>query len=628
MRPARADSITVTRHSSVASLLSRPGSMDVSMRYSPSVASHSTERAMANQRLRNILSDPSTTPTPGHSYHSPTVEDDQEEGELEDSRREEVIYNDAWDPSSQHERRFPVSNERSQRERAASRLRRYDDNREERGRSRTRQDSPMQEENRLSDRAPSQGPARPTRDGSRAHASPRRQMLDDASHSPARRQRINFSFAHYDASRAAAPAGRSAVLDIFDIGDDENVPDAVRRGGATSTASEDCPTPIPQEGDPEVHLHDPEAHLNGMSDDWIQEVWADPTGTSITLSTFNPRFSRSHGTNRRTASDIRQAIASITHDSDFLVIAPDQAQGHRGRGPYEWAVTGLAASSVELLLRRRVWSFKHITFFPRRRSLETPRLLLALEGFLDDNVSNIYNAVRSTFERPQVRTRIEQMINANPEYNAILPHEAYRHVMSSLRVTVYTLDNGTVVANVFLRSPTQSIRVWRLWVQELRNLTFGSYHTAIARARRITTCAGCSGVDHPSHLCPFTRMAGWNGPEEAGSFSYSIDGRELPTRQASSTPSTRPPSSSQLRRPYQPSSSQRHPQAGASVRYEQFASSNQRDQEHVRDDDRGRERGRGRRQAQSGQGYARSSKQDLSRHSTKGRDGPRRDGGR
>ncbi|TFK79227.1 hypothetical protein K466DRAFT_606305 [Polyporus arcularius HHB13444] len=397
------------------------------------------------------------------------------------------------------------------------------------------------------------------------------------------------------------PQFLSSGLDVFDVGTDDNMPDAVRRGGASTVTEDSCPTPIPHEGDPEVHHHDPEAHLRGLSDDWIQEVWMDPSGTSITLSTFNPRFTRSYGANRRTASDIRQAISSITGESTFLVIAPDQASMHRGTGPVEWAVTGLTTDGVELLLRRRVWSLKYITFFPRRRTLETPRLLLALEGFLDDNIENIRNAVRSTFERPQIRKRIEQMLRANPEYADIPGDEAFRRIMSSLSISVYTLDNGTIVANVFLRSPTQSIRVWRLWSQELRNITFGSYHTAIARARRITTCAGCSGADHPSHLCPFIRMAGWNGPEVAGGLSYSVDGRERRERRSTPGASTQSTSTSRGGRSGQSEGGTSSTQVSHATRHAPQGSYGDRSGTE-RGGERGRERGRFQRHEQGGRG--------------------------
>lgn len=477
-----------------------------------------TSSPVANvQRLpRDRLSDPGSSSTRPSVYRSPTVEDLPEEGELYGAWRSSDNEARSRTPGNPFifgsARREHTSSSWTSQTRTITAL-------PSSSRMSSGNRSTVDHEPRRSQRVPSggdhsgRGPA-PAQDAPRLH------RLHDSQDSSAN-----------SATTSMASSDRIHSLDVFDVGDDANLPDAVRRGGTILDGDEERPTPIPHDGDPEVHRHDPEAHLQGMSDTWVQEVWADPSGTSITLNTFNPRFTRSYGTNSRTALDLRRTITLITGESSFRVIAPDLASGYRGRGPVEWAITGLSSDGVDRILRRRVWSFNSITFFPRRRALDNPRWLLALEGFLEDDADNIGAAVRSTFERPQVRQRIEQMIRANPEFNHTPMAEAFRRVMSTLRITIYKLDNETVVANVFLRPPTLSVRVWRRWIQELRGLTFGSFHTAVARVRRISSCAGCLGVDHPSHLCPFTHMPGWNGPETAGGADYSVDGRERRGRQ-------------------------------------------------------------------------------------------------
>ncbi len=628
--PLEEDERYSTVHATPAASSSRmhgpPGEDDISMR-SLSQRDRLSDRPDDYLR-RELAPGAGTRASRDRPYRSPTVDDYPEDGEIEDLRHSYSVRAEGWEPRISYERfsstQYGPTLSMSD---ASRRPTRPSDHNRSTARLPSEADYPASRPAAMHDedsraRAASIG----ARVDVRARAGDATHMLDSARRPNASNPNLSSSPAHSVAAFTTAPANRLGGLDVFDIGHDENVPDAVRRGGAYAADSSDRPTPIPHEGDPEVHQYDPEAHLRGMSDDWIQEVWADPEGTSITLSTFNPRFTRSYGTNRRTASDIRQAVASITGESAFLVIAPDQAQGHRGRGPFEWAVTGLTTDGADRLLRRRVWSLKYITFFPRRRTLESPRLLLALEGFLDDNISNIQNAVRSTFERPQIRQRMLQMINANSDFSAIPAEEALRRIMSSLRITVYTLDNGTVVANVFLRSPTLSIRVWRLWVQELRSLTFGSYHTAIARARRITSCAGCTGVDHPSHLCPFTRMQGWNGPDIAGGYSYSVDGRERAASQSTSTPPTQTNSSAM--HGYH---SQLPSNLGGGVR---AASARRHDSRGDRDADgheaeqgysRGQDRGRGRRNDQGSQGLSRRDRHDGSRPSKGGRDGTRKD---
>lgn len=513
------------------SLLRRPGGRhDSSASISQRTGDHEQH---GHRRLQSLLYDSSYMEDRSSHYRSPTMEDIPEEGEIRSRSStfsEETSYRQSTDdPFRRDGYGYPSSNASPRHERDYDPLRPL----------LSRHTNAMPLPRGLSEsRSSERGSSRLSGSFHLEEAPVWRSSTHLPSPSPVPRPHPDQGRRQTE-HRSCADQGRLTDrvnnLDVFNVGDDDNLPDAVRRGGAAQEGVEELQTPIPHEGDPEVHRHDPEAHLLGLSDNWIQAVWADPSNTSITLNTFNPRFTRSYGANRRTASDLRRFINQITGESTFLVIAPDQAPFHRGRGPVEWAITGLSQDGVERVLHRRVWSFRSITFFPHRRSLETPRWLLALEGFLEDNVGNIEAAVRSTFERPQVRRRIEQLIRANPEFEAIPTDEAFRRIMSTLRVSVYTLDNETVVANVFLRSPTQSIRIWRRWIQELRELSFGSFHTAVARVRRISSCAGCLGVDHPSHLCPFPQLSGWNGPESAGGTSYSIDGRDRPSRQPSET---------------------------------------------------------------------------------------------
>ncbi len=595
-----------------ASLLERDSGRDISMGDDRSRA-NSTE---SRRQLRDLLSDPRTMDEEPYNYRSPTVEDDQEEGELDAMRYARQRHrerrhdhtganyapNDIARSSEAGPSRREVSEDHS-RWTSAHR-------REAVSRSFTEGT-----ESRYTDEWHARTPRRMARDSESSRwASPRTVHLPSVA-PPRHTHHGAHSATFHSPSSTSTPSNRIHGLDIFDVGDEENLPEAVRRA-IPGGEDEESPTPIPREGDPEVHRQDPETFLQGMSDDWVREVWADTPGTSFTLHTFNPRFTRSYGSNRRTAADIRSAVRRITNETNFRVIAPDQSPNNRGRGPLAWAVTGLSREGVDIILRRRTWSFKTIMFFPQRRALEIPSHLLSLEGFLEDNVEGIHAAVRSTFERPQIRQRIEQMLRANPEYATIPIDEAFRRLMSSLRVTVYTLDNDTVVANVFLCSPTRSVRVWRQWVQELRVLTFGSYHTAIARARRISTCAGCSGTDHPTHLCPFPGMQGWNGPEQAGGSSYSTSEQPSADRLNSAPAPTQSHDRSRNRPMYGPDSSQAGPSRSQS-------NGGSYDWEETQ---QGRGRGRGRRDAWSHRGQPRRDRRDGSGPPKGSRDGRGKDG--
>ncbi|TFK80663.1 hypothetical protein K466DRAFT_569508 [Polyporus arcularius HHB13444] len=306
-----------------------------------------------------------------------------------------------------------------------------------------------------------------------------------------------------------------ATLDL-----DDNLPAALKAGGSDDEDFvDDSPTPIPQLGDPYVYRQDPENFLEGMARAWQRDVWTQAKKNVLLLNTYNPRYVFSHGANSETADAVRRKITLVTGENDFTVTAPFRTEGWTGKGPYLWAIVGLSTEGMELILRRRVWSYKEITFFPARRSLQISDWILALEGLLTDDIDEITRIVRSTLERPSVRAPIEDMLQSNPEYAGIPVKEALRRVMATLRITLYRLDNNSIVVNVFMHSPTQSVTAWRKWVAELRRLTFGNFDVSVAFPRRVTACSGCLGIDHLDHICPFVQMAGWNGPQ-AGENTY------------------------------------------------------------------------------------------------------------
>ncbi|KAI0693521.1 hypothetical protein C8T65DRAFT_699211 [Cerioporus squamosus] len=296
--------------------------------------------------------------------------------------------------------------------------------------------------------------------------------------------------------------------------EDDNLPAALRAGSSDDEDFvDDSPTPIPQQGDPYVYRMDPEHFLDGMARAWQRDVWNQMTKNVLLLHAYNPRYSFSHGANNDTAAVTKKKITLATGETKFTITAPFRTEGWEGKGPFLWAVIGLSTAGMELMLRRRVWSYKEITFFPARRSLQITDWILALEGPLTDDIDEIMRILRSTLERQSVREDIEALISANPEYADTDPKEAFRRVLATLRATLYRLNNGTVVVNVFIHSPTQSVMAWREWVAKLRKLTFGNFDQSVAFPRRPTACTGCLGVDHLDHLCPFPQMLGWNGPK-------------------------------------------------------------------------------------------------------------------
>ena len=218
--------------------------------------------------------------------------------------------------------------------------------------------------------------------------------------------------------------------------------------------------------------------------------------------------------NRLTAEHLRTAVQAITGEVGFYVVPPERDLATPpGRDvPYPWAIRNISPTGGQRIVDRAVWSFPDITFFAQARLLAFPRWLVALEGFVDDDEAAITRTIHTVLKRPEHRRMISEMLAANPGYTGRNRDNAIQAILDSLQVEVLTLNNGNIIANIYMDSPTRDIRRWRAWVAHLRSIEYGDYTNATATPREVRRCLGCRSTAHPTHLCPFPTLPGWNGP--------------------------------------------------------------------------------------------------------------------
>ncbi len=280
---------------------------------------------------------------------------------------------------------------------------------------------------------------------------------------------------------------------------------------------DDSPTEAPRGGFPRIHRDDPESATRGMATEWIREVWADPPNTDVLLEVYNYRYSDDVEFTRRVADLLRWAFDRISDgESEFDVVPPEPAEGvgRRSRDqPTIWAIRGLSPRTVARAVARGVWSFRLISFIALPRILTLPSWLFMLEGYLTGNIDKIRLAVLRVLREPEMREWIAEMTSTNPDFAGLSSDAAFEAILDSLRIDTFQLSNGNYIANVHItRSPTRSMKIWRRWVATLRARRYPSFAIGTGRVRYIAPCGGCRGVNHLSHLCPYPRVRGWNGP--------------------------------------------------------------------------------------------------------------------
>ncbi|RDX45082.1 hypothetical protein OH76DRAFT_1420964 [Lentinus brumalis] len=293
--------------------------------------------------------------------------------------------------------------------------------------------------------------------------------------------------------------------------DGEVIPTAIEDG----LAHNDAPTGVPTGGFPRIYRDDPEARIRGMAVEWIQEIWSDRPNTVVLLDIYNYRHTEDDSYNRRISEAIRGRFEQLTGEQDFDVVPPkaDPATNLRSRNlPTTWAIRGLSPGAVATATRQGVWSFNDISFFAFPRAAQMTSWICMLEGFLDGNEAKIRAAILRVLNEDGMNSWLASMVATNPDFLDGTVDEGVQAILDSVRVEPMQMGNGNYVVNVYIRPPTRDIREWRRWAADLRSRRYRSFANGTGRVRQATQCSGCHGVSHPTHICPYPRLRGWNGP--------------------------------------------------------------------------------------------------------------------
>ncbi|KAH9846510.1 hypothetical protein C2E23DRAFT_686267, partial [Lenzites betulinus] len=271
--------------------------------------------------------------------------------------------------------------------------------------------------------------------------------------------------------------------------------------------------PEPAGGFPAHDLSDPEQLLWGLSRDFVHDLWNEPENTAVLVQVYLTHYP--------TAAQVRtitNAIAMITRvvtgEASFRVLPPEpvrDAQGNRLTSPTTWAIVRLSPPGAHRMVLGRVFSSAELSIMVYPRAISFPDFLVSLGGFTEDHGGEILEAIWAIFNGPRILPLILQYTRVNPIYATYTPEAAAAAIISSLRVSVQTMENGNVVATVYCQSPTSSVHSWRRWRDAVAQVPFRSFFNRTGIARAPSICEGCHGASHPTHLCPYPSLPSWNG---------------------------------------------------------------------------------------------------------------------
>lgn len=214
---------------------------------------------------------------------------------------------------------------------------------------------------------------------------------------------------------------------------------------------------------------------------------------------------------------VKHAIRAMMDCPSLTVAAPGYiSNGWSPNKPiYPLFVAGISEAQRDFLLNQPCWSLPTITFFTFPITATVTTYIMTLEGFSIE-ASNESNAkveaiVRNTLRNdPDIERFLTQYRDAFP--NDVTVEEAIELVLDNL--TVNGLDikisgEEVTVYRVYAYPPTIDTSTLESWISLLRDKKYISISYGMATARENREhfgCNNCKAADHPSGLCPYTRI--------------------------------------------------------------------------------------------------------------------------
>ncbi|KAF8636174.1 hypothetical protein AX17_003734 [Amanita inopinata Kibby_2008] len=280
-------------------------------------------------------------------------------------------------------------------------------------------------------------------------------------------------------------------------------------------------TPAPPKGFPEVHGLDAVEILRYVSQ-VSRNNWASVPSNKILVYLANdkPVYNTDERMERIRAflNAIFPSHPSITIDCPVPRKKMMRALIHKPVFPY--LIAGLTDRQKDILLSRRVWSTKTISFFAIPFKPPVSSYALTLAGiFLNpphEHVNTVAADVRETLSASRrVRYFIEGC-NDNID-NAI--EDKFSFILDSISVRgqwLYLNKQLSAIFFVYIHPPTKLSSYHRRWLAMLRRIRYVTSFGIGEHVMNEWKCNVCKGFDHPTGLCRYPSLPGWNPPLQFG----------------------------------------------------------------------------------------------------------------
>ncbi len=270
---------------------------------------------------------------------------------------------------------------------------------------------------------------------------------------------------------------------------------------------------------PAIYDASPYAPLRHMDPDLV-DAWEDCSGGKLFAHPFDGEAcSRDLD---RVKFKIFSAVIEITKSQSAGVSPPRPSQAAIGAGctPTCFLIYNLTEDERRLLLERSVWSSNNITFHVTSFYPTCPDFLFSIKGFGTTHTDDVCQIVHSVWHDDATGSFLNSIIEDFPQGERADANQAISRFIASMWVTFLPVKkSGNILAphfNVYANcSPILRQDVWI----RLRDYLAGRVYASSMLGNGTTeiapyNCGICRSVDHPTGLCPFPNIKGWNGPRK------------------------------------------------------------------------------------------------------------------
>ena len=217
---------------------------------------------------------------------------------------------------------------------------------------------------------------------------------------------------------------------------------------------------------------------------------------------------------------ILSAAGEITQSTNISISTPTPSEEAllQGNTPTSFLLYNLLDTEISTLMQRGVWSSIPITFRVAELYPPQPDFLFTLKGFKTRDETTILNSVKTVWQSTEAQNLIEDVAETFDEDSR---HEIRNNIQaflnsSYIKCLKFKQKGNIEVPRFNIYADSQLIHddnIWSFLRESLAALTYKTPMQSCATTEISPShCSICHGVDHPTGMCEFPQLEGWNGP--------------------------------------------------------------------------------------------------------------------